>query len=209
MLSQKAAIFAKQHISNCWPQCPLFLSNINNQVWNKKVSTLQLNHSQSWFTMLLTFSRWALVTVYKHGHVCWTNPEQTERVLLPQLLLYLVDGSLQTGDLHAQQGLVLVQADQLSPLLRLQLHLQQLLLLVQELVQVAELGLDALLQVSGVLLNRWKVLDIGTGRDRLHRLTQKMNVSPFPTVKITSVQPSLDIRHITITIVCADMFISF
>ena len=45
-----------------------------------------------------------------------------------------MDSSLQTGDLHAQQGLVLVQADQLSPLLGLQLHLQQLLLLVQELV---------------------------------------------------------------------------
>lgn len=64
-----------------------------------------------------------------------------------------MDSSLQTGDLHTQQGLVLVQADQLSPLLRLQLHLQQLFLLVQELVQVAELGLNALLEVGGVLLN--------------------------------------------------------
>lgn len=56
-----------------------------------------------------------------------------------------MDGSLQTRNLHAQQGFVLIQSDQLSPLLRLQLHLQQLLLLVKELVQVAELGLDALL----------------------------------------------------------------
>lgn len=62
---------------------------------------------------------------------------------------------------------MLVQSDQLSPLLGLQLHLQQLLLLVQELVQVAELGLNALLQVSGVLLSRWKMVDIVTGSDRL------------------------------------------
>lgn len=83
-------------------------------------------------------------------------PQQNEGILLSQLVLYLVECTLQTGDLHAEQGLVLVQSDQLSTLLRLQLHLQQLLLLVQELVQVAELGLDALLQVSGVLL--WKMM---------------------------------------------------
>ena len=47
---------------------------------------------------------------------------------------------------------MLVQPDQLATLLRLQLHLQQLLLLVQELVQVTELGLNALLQVCSVLL---------------------------------------------------------
>lgn len=64
-----------------------------------------------------------------------------------------MDGPLQTRDLHAQQGLVLVQANQLSSLLRFQLHLQQFLLLVEELVQVAELGFDALLQISGVLLS--------------------------------------------------------
>lgn len=63
-----------------------------------------------------------------------------------------MDGPLQTRDLHAQQGLVLVQANQLSSLLRLQLHLQQFLLLVEELVQIAELGFNALLQISGVLL---------------------------------------------------------
>ena len=55
---------------------------------------------------------------------------------------------------------MLVQSDQLSALLRLQLHLQQLFLLVQELVQVAELGLNALLQVSGVLLRRWRTMGI-------------------------------------------------
>lgn len=48
---------------------------------------------------------------------------------------------------------MLVQTDQLPTLLRLQLHLQQLLLLVQELVEVTELGLDALLQVSRVVLD--------------------------------------------------------
>lgn len=84
-----------------------------------------------------------------------THPQQGERVLLPQLVLDLVDGPLQTGDLHAEQGLVLVQPDQLAPLLGFQLHLQELLLLVQELVKVAELGLDALLQVGGVFLQRW------------------------------------------------------
>lgn len=88
-----------------------------------------------------------------------THPEQSERVLLLQLVLDLVDGPLQTGDLHTQQGLVLVQPDQLPALLRLQLHLQQLLLLVQELVQVAELGLDALLQVCGVLLSRREMME--------------------------------------------------
>lgn len=102
--------------------------------------------------MLLITSRWTRIIVCE-VHMNLTHPQQSERVLLLQLVLYLVDGSLQTGDLHAQQGLVLVQADQLSALLRLQLHLQQLLLLVQELVQVAELGLDALLEVSGVLLS--------------------------------------------------------
>lgn len=89
-------------------------------------------------------------------HMSHTHPQQSERVLLLELLLDLLDGPLQTGDLHAQQGLVLVQQDQLPALLRLQLHLQQLLLLVQELVQVAELGLDALLQVRRVLLSRWE-----------------------------------------------------
>ncbi len=98
----------------------------------------------------------------------WTHPQQGERVLLFQLVLYLVDGSLQTGDLHTEQRLVLVQADQLSALLRLQLHLQQLLLLVQELVQVAELGLDALLQVSGVLLSQWRMVDMVTRGSLLH-----------------------------------------
>ena len=102
--------------------------------------------------MLLITSRWTQIIVCE-VHVNRAHPQQSERVLLLQLVLYLVDGSLQTGDLHAQQGLVLVQADQLSALLRLQLHLQQLLLLVQELVQVAELGLDALLEVSSVLLS--------------------------------------------------------
>lgn len=85
-----------------------------------------------------------------------THPQQSERVLLPQLLLDLLHGPLQTGDLHAQQGLVLVQTDELPPLLRLQLDLQQLLLLVQELVQVAELGLDTLLQVGRVFLGGWE-----------------------------------------------------
>lgn len=51
---------------------------------------------------------------------------------------------------------MLIQADELPALLRLQLDLQQLLLLVQELVQVAELGLDALLQVSRVFLAGWE-----------------------------------------------------
>lgn len=73
-----------------------------------------------------------------------------------------MDSPLQTGDLHTKQRFVLVQSDQLSPLLRLQLHLQQLLLLVQELVQVAELGLDALLQVGGVLLSRWRAIVTGS-----------------------------------------------
>lgn len=72
-----------------------------------------------------------------------------------------MDSPLQTGDLHAQQGLVLVQANQLSSLLRLQLHLQQFLLLVEELVQVAELGFDALLQISGVLLSGRCTLSLG------------------------------------------------
>lgn len=102
--------------------------------------------------MLLITSRWTQIIVCE-VYMNLTHPQQSERVLLLQLVLYLVDGSLQTGDLHAQQGLMLVQADQLSALLRLQLHLQQLLLLVQELVQVAELGLDALLEVSSVLLS--------------------------------------------------------
>lgn len=62
---------------------------------------------------------------------------------------------------------MLVQSDQLPPLLGLQLHLQQLLLLVQELVQVAELGLNTLLQVSSVLLSWWKMMNIVTGCDRL------------------------------------------
>lgn len=84
-------------------------------------------------------------------------PQQRESILLFQLVLDLVQGSLQTGDLHAQQRFVLVQTDQLPALLRFQLHLQQLLFLVQELVQVAELGLDALLQVSGVLLRKSKL----------------------------------------------------
>ena len=81
-------------------------------------------------------------------------PQEGEGVLLLKLLLHLLQCPLQAGDLHTEQRLVLVQADQLAPLLRLQLHLQQLLLLVQELVQVAELGLDALLQVSRVLLGQ-------------------------------------------------------
>lgn len=88
-----------------------------------------------------------------------THPQQSEWVLLFQLFLDLMDGSLQAGDLHAEQGLVLVQSDQLPALLCLQLHLQQLLLLVQELVQVAELGLNALLQVSSVLLSRKRMMD--------------------------------------------------
>lgn len=88
--------------------------------------------------------------------MCRTHPEQSERVLLFQLFLDLLDGPLQTGDLHTQQSLVLVQADQLSALLSLQLHLQELLLLVQELVQVAELGLNALFEVGCVLLWRYE-----------------------------------------------------
>lgn len=87
-----------------------------------------------------------------------------------------MDGSLQTRDLHTQQGLVLVQSDQLSALLRLQLHLQQLLLLVQELVQVAELGFNALLQVSGVLLSRWEMMDIVTGRNHLQCFHKDANI---------------------------------
>lgn len=82
-----------------------------------------------------------------------------------QLFLDLLDGPLQTRDLHAQQGLVLVQADQLSALLGLQFHLQQLLLLVQELVQVTELGLDALLQVGSVLLRGRRMSEIVSGGD--------------------------------------------
>lgn len=128
--------------------------------------------------MLLIIPRWPVFIVYEVHMSSRTHPEQSERVLLFQLVLYLVDGSLQTRDLHAQQGLVLVQSDQLSPFFCLQLHLQQLLLLVQELVQVAELGLNALLQVSGVLLGWWKMMDIVTGRNHipLHfsRITTKM-----------------------------------
>ena len=86
--------------------------------------------------------------------VVFSYPQQGEGVLLLQLRLHLVQRPLQAGDLHAEQRLVLVQADQLAALLCLQLHLQQLLLLVQELVQVAELGLDALLQVRRVLLGQ-------------------------------------------------------
>lgn len=125
----------------------------------KSSAFLALIIAQSWLIMPLITSRWTVFIVYE-VHMSWTHPEQSERVLLSQLVLYLVHGPLQTRDLHAQQGLVLVQSDQLSPLLRLQLNLQQLLLLVQELVQVAELGLDALLQVSGVLLGRRKMMDI-------------------------------------------------
>lgn len=141
-------------------------------VWNQELSISRLNHPQCWLITLLITSRWAVFIVYE-GLMSWTHPEQSERVLLFQLFLYLVDGSLQTRDLHTQQGLVLVQSDQLPPLLGLQLHLQQLLLLVQELVQVAELGLNTLLQVSSVLLSRWKMIsrqkmtDIATGSDRL------------------------------------------
>lgn len=62
---------------------------------------------------------------------------------------------------------MLVQADQLPPLLSLQLYLQQLLLLVKELVQVTELGLYALLQVSGVLLSGWKMMDTVSGSGHL------------------------------------------
>lgn len=147
-------------------------------VQNQELSIFRLNHPQSWLMVLLITSRWAVFIVYEVP-MSWTHPEQSERVLLFQLLLYLVDGSLQTRDLHTQQGLVLVQSDQLSPLLGLQLHLQQLLLLVQELVQVAELGLNALLQVSGVLLSRWKMVDIVTGSDRLPLRFSRMTVPKF------------------------------
>lgn len=84
-----------------------------------------------------------------------SHPQKSERVLLLQFFLNLLHSPLQTGDLNTQQGLVLIQADEFPPLLCFQLDLQQLLFLVQELVQIAELGLNTLLQVGCVLLGVW------------------------------------------------------